>query len=359
MTKPFKLLPLAALSAALLASLPARAAQPAGPLEPGRSTIGGNGPIKDELNPETRAAVDKGLAYLARNITINGSINNEGGESAAIMALAGLAFLADGSLPNDGRYGRESQRILDFILKNCQESGLIAAPGNGSPMYGHGFATLYLAEVYGMSPRPDVGEKLHNAVRLIVNCQQPGVGGWRYQPLPNDSDISVTICQIMALRAARNAGIKVPNFTIDNAIRYVKNSQEPDGGFRYVITSGGSAYPRSAAGVACLYYTRTGDAFVDEIKRGINYLKARLPGSGGLNEGEGNFYYGNYYATQAMFMFGGDAWEAYWPAINKVLLARQDKTTGNWSGETGPVYATSMSLIMLQVPNRLLPILQK
>jgi len=356
MTNAFRLLSFAALTAALLT--PVRAAQPAGPIEPGRSTIGGNGPIRDELNPETRAAVDKGLAYLAKNVTNTGSINNEGGDSAAIMALAGIAFLADGSLPNDGRYGLQSQKILEFMLKNCQESGLIAAPGYGQPMYGHGFATLYLAEVYGMSPRPDVGEKLHNAVRLIVNCQQPGVGGWRYQPLPQDSDISVTICQIMALRAARNAGIKVPNFTIENAIRYVKNSQEPDGGFRYVINSGGSAFPRSAAGVACLYYTRTGDAFVEEIKRGINYLKARLPGVGS-DDGEGNFFYGNYYATQAMFMYGGDAWEAYWPAINKTLLQRQDKTNGNWSGETGPVYATSMALIMLQVPNRLLPILQK
>src|SRR5438874_8417867 len=124
-----------------------------------------------------------------------------------------------------------------------------------------------------MTSRHVVVEKLHNAIRLIVNCQQPTVGGWRYEPRPDDSDISVTICQIMALRAARNAGVYVPPSTINNAIKYVKNSQEPDGGFRYIISSGGSAYPRSAAGVACLYYTRTGDQFGDEIKRGISYLK--------------------------------------------------------------------------------------
>jgi hypothetical protein len=328
-----------------------------GATEPGRSTIGGSGPIKDELDPQTRAAVDKGLTWLAKQVNSDAYLS-QGGDSVAIAALAGIAFLADGSLPNDGRYGRESQKVLDHVLKNCQESGLIAAPNNSQPMYGHGFATLYLAEAFGMSPRPDVGEKLHNAVRLIVNTQQPGVGGWRYQALPVDSDISVTICQIMALRAARNDGIRVPNETIENAIQYVKKSQEPDGGFRYVITSGGSAYPRSAAGVAALYYMRTGNNFTEEIKRGIDYLKARIPGAGGLNDAEGNFYYGNYYATQAMFMYGGAPWEAYWPGIRKVLLQKQDKN-GNWSGETGPVYATSMALIMLQVPNRLLPILQK
>ena len=343
--------------AALAGTLPVRPAVAA--TEPGRSTIGGSGPIKDELDPATRDAVNKGLAWLAKEVN-SGNWMNGGGDSIAISALAGLAFLADGSLPNDGRYGRESQKIMEHVLKNCQESGLVAAQNNSQPMYGHGFATLYLAEVYGMSPRPDVGEKLHNAVRLIVNTQQPNVGGWRYQALPVDSDISVTICQIMALRAARNAGIKVPNATIDNAIQYVKKSQEPDGGFRYVISSGGSGYPRSAAGVAALYYMRTGNDFTEEIKRGVDYLKARIPGgAGGAGDGEGNFFYANYYATQAMFMFGGAPWEAYWPGIRKVLLGKQDKASGNWSGESGTVYATSMSLIMLQVPNRLLPILQK
>jgi hypothetical protein len=329
--------------------------------DPGRSTIGGNGPMKDELDAETRATVDKGLAWLAKNVSESGTVNGEGGDSAAIMGLAGLAFLADGSLPNNGRYGKQSAQILKFMLKNCQETGLIAAPGYGQPMYGHGFATLYLAEVYGMTEgdpqthSEDVKGKLQNAIRLIVNCQQPSAGGWRYQPLPNDSDISVTICQIMALRAARNAGIRVPNSTIEAAVSYVKRSQTADGGFMYTLGGGGSAYPRSAAGVACLYYTRTGDGFADEIKRGIDYLKQHMT----QTANDGNFYYGNYYATQAMFMYGGEAWEQFWPNIRKILISKQSKADGGWTGDAGPVYATAMALIMLQVPNRLLPILQK
>ena len=95
-------------------------------------------------------------------------------------------------------------------------------------------------------------------------------------------------------------------------------------------------------------------------KRGVKYLKVHMPttSNGQNNMDDGNFFYGNYYATQAMFMYGGDAWEAYWPSIRKILLSKQD-AAGSWSGESGPVYATSMALIMLQVPNRLLPILQK
>jgi hypothetical protein len=344
-----------ALSASLLGLSPALAA------DDGASTVGGGRPIKDELDPATRAAVNKGLGWLAKTVDSPGGISERGGDSAAIVALAGLAFLANGSAPGDGPYGKECDHVLEYILKNCQESGLIASPNYGSPMYGHGFATLFLAEAYGMSQRPDLKEKLQNAVRLIVTTQN-NEGGWRYQPLPQDADISVTICQIMALRAARGAGIKVPSKTIDNALDYVKKSQEPDGGFSYMLTSRGSAYPRSAAGVACLYYLRSGNNYDDEIKKGIAYLKARLPNAPGNGAreagGDYHFFYGQYYATQAMFMYGGDAWDVYWPAIKQTLLARQ-KPEGGWDSETGNVYATAMSLIILQIPNRLLPILQK
>ena len=183
---------------------------------------------------------------------------------------------------------------------------------------------------------------------------QKSEGGWRYQPVPNDADISVTICQIMALRAARNAGIKVPKSTIDRAIDYVKKSQDPDGGFMYTLQGGGSAYPRSAAGEACLYYA--GIYSGPEIQRGIKCLRARLPGK--REEANDQFYYANYYATQAMFMSGGEAWKTYWPALRAEVLKRQ-QADGSWSGEAGGVYGTAMALIMLQVPNRLLPILQK
>jgi Prenyltransferase and squalene oxidase repeat len=320
----------------------------------GETSTVGSAPIKDELTPEVRSRVKKGLDYLAKNLNADGSVNAGGGDSAAVMALAGIAFVADGSLPNDGPYGKEVDKILQFTLNNCQPSGLIASQNYGSPMYGHGFASLFLAEVYGMSQRADVKEKLQNAIRLIVNSQNIE-GGWRYQPVPQDADISVTICQVMALRAARNAGIKVPKRTIDRAIDYVKKSQEPDGGFAYMLAARGSAFPRSAAGVACLFYTGQYDS--PEIPKGVKYLMQRLPGKS-ENSADYHFFYGNYYATQAMFMSGGDSWSQYWPAIRAELSKRQ-QADGSWSDQTGNVYGTAMALIILQVPNRLLPILQK
>src|SRR5205807_5885968 len=125
----------------------------------------------------------------------------------------------------------------------------IDADNSHGPMYGHGFATLFLGEVYGMTGDDEVKEKLQKAVRLIQKTQNRE-GGWRYQPVPYDADISVTICEIMALRAARDAGIKVDKQVIDDAVKYVRRCQNPDGGFSYVAGQGsGSGFARSAAGV--------------------------------------------------------------------------------------------------------------
>ena len=66
--------------------------------------------------------------------------------------------------------------MTDYLLDNTQPSGFISVDDAEShgPMYGHGFATLFLAEVYGMSPRDDLREKLTRAVDLIVRTQNDG-----------------------------------------------------------------------------------------------------------------------------------------------------------------------------------------
>ena len=118
-------------------------------------------------------------------------------------------------------------------------------------MYGHGFAALLLAQVYGATRQREVRPALKNAIDLIVSTQNDE-GGWRYGPTKKDADISVTVCQTMALRAARNAGFFVPGQTIAQARAYVRNLQNDDGGFRYVTADGQSAYPRTGAAVVAL-----------------------------------------------------------------------------------------------------------
>ena len=194
------------------------------------------------ITPAAQRSIERGLKWLAAGQHDDGGFGSgplRG--NVAVSALAGMAMMSDGSTPGRGPYGGPVSRCVDYLLACAQPSGFIAGPdASRGPMYGHGFATMFLAECYGMSPRPELREKLAKAVKLIVNCQNKD-GGWRYQPVRADADISVTVCQIMALRAARNAGLFVPPQTIDRAIDYVKRSQNADGGFMYMIQGGESA----------------------------------------------------------------------------------------------------------------------
>jgi prenyltransferase beta subunit len=264
--------------------------------------------------------------------------------------------MSGGSMPDRGPHGENVARVLRFILKNSQENGLIVTPSAVShgPMYDHGFATLFLAEVYGMSPEPELREKLVKAVQRIVESQNKE-GGWRYLPDKMEADISVTICQIMALRAARNAGIFVPNETVEACVEYVKRSQNPDGGFMYMLSGGPSQFPRSAAGVVALYSAGIYEG--DEIDKGLEYLMQHVPKDDAFSR-ESHYFYGQYYAAQAMWQAGGDHWKKWYPAIHDALLARQ-REDGSWPDAICNEYGTAMACIVLQMPNNYLPIFQR
>jgi hypothetical protein len=333
--------------------------------EPSKS-IGGFGEARrgdvpegtlEMMTPATDDAIKNGLAWLARNQNADGSFGSSTYKgNIAVTSVAGLAFMASGSSPGRGPYGASIDRALLYVMDNTSPAGFIAvvAASTHGPMYSHGFGTLFLAEAYGMTHRPEIREKLQKAVRLIVDSQN-NEGGWRYQPLKRDADISVTICQINALRAARNAGLYVPKETVDACIKYVKLSQNTDGGFRYMLQGGASAFPRSAAGVVALQ--SAGDYDSKEVRDGIAYLRGYTREIK-LQNRYSHYYYGHYYAAQAMWLRGGEDWAQWYPAIREELLKRQ-QVSGCWPDSICPEYGTAMALIILQIPNNYLPIFQR
>jgi squalene cyclase len=309
------------------------------------------------VRPETQKAIDRGLGWLAARQNDDGSFGSSGySRNVAVVSLAGMAFLSGGHTPGRGEYGAQVSRAVAYVLAASDDSGFICQPEYTShgPMYDHGFATLFLAECYGMSPDTAIREKLKQAVRLIVSTQNHE-GGWRYQPKASEADISVTICQVMALRAARNAGIYVPNDTIDRCVDYVKRSQNADGGFMYMLTGGPSRFPRSAAGVVALYSAGIYEG--DEIKRGLEYLMQHMPTAEEFSR-DSHTMYGQYYGVQAMWQAGGDHWQKWYPAVNDVLL-KQQQEDGSWMDLICPEYGTAMACIILQMPNNYLPIFQR
>ena len=315
---------------------------------------------KDDVTPAAQRAIDAGLAALATRQHPDGSFGSgrDYRRNVAVAALSGMAYLSSGSGPDRGPYGDRVSKTVDFIVASTQPSGFIIREDSAQhgPMYGHGFATLFLAEVYGLSPREDVRKSLKSAVQLIVNSQNKE-GGWRYDPDGRDADISVTVCQIMALRAARNCGLHVPKTTVDQCTDYVRKSQVADGGFRYQLSGRPtSAFPRTAAGIVALYSAGIYEG--RDIDRGLDYIRRHEP-QGDLARYDAYYFYGHYYAVQAMWQSGGDNWKRWYPAIREELLARQ-LPDGTWSDSLiNPEYATAMACLILQMPNNYLPIFQR
>lgn len=317
----------------------------------------------DEITPETQRAIDRGLSWLSKQQRKTGEKRGAFGlggyaGGVAVCGLSGLAFMCSGSSPGAGPFGKHIDMCVEYLSNCVQENGYISVPGIGMDnMYGHGFATLFLAEAYGMSTRSErdkeLGEKLRKAVQLTIDCQNDA-GGWRYQPVKSDADLSITICQIMALRAARDAGIDVPDKVRSKCIEYVKKSQNTDGSFRYTLSQGGGGtFPLTAAGVVSLYSAGIYDG--EQIDKAIKWLNNHLPGKAN-GQFSSYFYYGQYYAVQAMWHSGGKNWDNWYKGIREVLLARQDSDGAFQDQEVCPEFGTAMACIILQMPNNFVPI---
>lgn len=310
----------------------------------------------DLIDARTKKAIERGLKFLARKQIKSGNNKGafgQGGYSGGVATcgLSGLAFMCNGSAPGEGKYGDEIDRCVEFLVKSTNDTGYVSTNAGSENMYGHGFATLFMAQAYGMTQKKELGIKLRSSVKLIVNTQNDA-GGWRYRPVKSDADLSITICQIMALRAARDAGINVPDETRKKCIEYVKKSQAPDGGFRYTMGGGHTSFPLTAAGVVSLYSAGIYEG--EAVEKALKYINRHRPGSGG-SFSSSYFYYAHYYAVQAMWHAGGDNWKKWYPAIRDHLL-KQQQGDGSWSDSHGSEFATAMACIILQMPYNYLPV---
>lgn len=314
----------------------------------------------DLLTPETKVAIRAGLKWLAEQQHSNGSFGSvaryQG--NVGIAGLVGLAFLSSGSTPERGPHGAALSRVIDYLITCSTPTGYLIETDSEteSPMYGHGFSTMFLAEALGMSDRDQLSKVVRKAVALIIQTQNDE-GGWRYFPTPKDADISVTVCQLMALRAARNTGISVPKETIDRGVEYITKCQNSDGGFRYrLFDSQESRFARSAAAVTALYTSGVHEGAV--LDQGRAYIRQFLPGVRGIHEND-FYFYGHYYAVQAAWHAGGELWDSWYPAIRNELQ-RTQSADGSWfDAWFGREFSTAMALIVLQTPNHLLPIFDR
>ena len=81
--------------------------------------------LPKHITPETLRAVIKGLDYLARNQADDGSWITGGGQAypVAMTGLAGTAFLAHGNSPTRGKYSKNVQGAVEFLVRCARRRG--------------------------------------------------------------------------------------------------------------------------------------------------------------------------------------------------------------------------------------------
>ncbi len=300
----------------------------------------------EPIPAEVDAVYARGVAWLVANHQPDGSWGGPRGREPGVVGLAVLALMARGEDPNYGPHSGIIGRSLNFILENMDEAtGFI-----GRTMYNHGFATLALAEAYGVVQDPRLGPALQKAVDLIVSAQERNpTGGWRYLPTRDDADTTITGGILMALLAARNAGITVPDHAIERGMQLITSHQSENGGFGYLSAAGTT--PSSSA-IGALMIAMTGNNGSAEHRAALQFLDQTWL------EGGNHRYYYLYYASQAFFHGDMQLWRR-WSAANRAQLISNQLYDGSWGSSGGDAFGTSAALLSLALYYRYLPIYER
>jgi len=340
-----------------------------------------------EITPESEHALAAGLDWLARN---QGPEGNWTSNDLGLVSTGALAFLAAGHAPGGGRHGEAVERALDYVVGNCQPSGLLNVADERRGMYNHGLSAFTLGQAYGMSADRRIGPVLDRALKLIVQTQGDD-GGWDYvaRRQSRGHDLSLAVMQALALRSAVDSGLEVPPEVVELAIRSVREHYTPKGcprqadeeeqkkhpgQFTYSKGGGNATIAMAAAGVVCLQefgqygdwrIEKSMDVVCEDIRKKVRPDQARkshrLPYDA----------YTLYYVAQALYQVGGERWEEYYPVLRDSLVASQiddpdrPERNGMWqangrvTGRPGDLYMTGVACFVLAIPNRYLPILQE
>ena len=321
-----------------------------------------------ELTREGKASINLALQYLSQRQRPDGSFSGNMGQSTGIVASGVLAWMCAGNLPGEGPYGKQVAKSIDYLLSSAQPSGLLyRGREEQHVMYHHGLASMCLAEAWGHTRDKRIHDKLKNAIELIIRTQNEK-GGWRYMPKVSDDDLSATVMQLLALRAAKDAGVAVPRETIERAVAYVESCRTPKddqglAGFAYQ-PHGGKKWSTTAAGLMSLMLA--GNYKASSLKDGLDYLMMARE----KKEDKEWFVYGHYYGAQAMYQAGsqGEKFRQYWvkwyPDISTQIIKSQLASGGERGAysvdkrEYG-VWNSAMCVLILGIPYRYLPIYQR
>ena len=342
-------------------------------------------------------SVERALTWLVSQQKKDGSFPTLRHGQPGVTSLCLLAFLSQGHVPGEGKYGKQLKLSLDYIISCQKRSGILAAAAPDREkisrsvdhetgytlVYNHAIAGLALSECFAMA-EVEQNEKIKTVIQKAIvatyqmqdfpRSRKVDEGGWRYLDIAEnvDADLSVTAWQLMFMRSAKNAGFEVEQSRIERALKYVHRCFLKDRGtFTYKV--GFQDRPsRGVAGAGILAMAHAGLHETPEAQKAGDWiLKSGFQSYNNIGKvrdivhSGDRYHYGLLTCSQAMDQLGGRHWREFFPPTVRVLIKNQNPD-GSWKSEKmhndgrfGNAYTTAISVLALSACNDILPIFQR
>lgn len=313
------------------------------------------------------------------------------GDSAAVenqnIAATGLALLCFAGSGYDHKEGKYKEYVRSGILhlRKVQDStGCFGLADKACVVHDSAIATMAMAELYGLSGDAVLKPIVDKGIEYLLNARNDDAG-WRYGFKSGDNDTQMTGWCLLALKSAQMAGIEAEYEPAwQGGLGFMEKMTVEMGGVpRTGYTNPGTGSPRNrdtaswektpdmdAVYVLCRLFSGEKDWGVKnkKLKKQAELFEDNLPE---WAEKKVDLAYW-YYATLAMYQFGGKDWDKWSEALLEALMENQRGYTegeedtfeavldehGSWDAidawhpSGGRIWSTAANTMMLQVVAR-------
>ena len=343
--------------------------------------------IREGGSEATESAVRAALEWLYRHQHADGSWRGKGfanrckggncggqaNDTEQVIGLTGLAVLAFTGAGHSHRYS-DVPKFKSCLQKASKYLMSVQAAGGGpsamgrfgnkpghKSMYHHSIATMALGELLILSGDVlTLKRPVKAGVEYILRARNPGKA-WRYGYRDNDNDTSVTGWMILALKTGKISRLGIEKGRYEEAfkdsIAYFRSLTNNYGitGYNQPGKEHQTVPCMTSVGVLCRLLAgerRTAGSIrlgVEQIVKQPPEWKKKNPQS---------FFYYWYYASYALFQYGGSPWRSWNPNMQSALLKSQRNggcVDGSWdpivsySKRAGRVYTTALGAMTLEV----------
>jgi hypothetical protein len=316
-----------------------------------------------EITDKSEDAVAHGTDWLMKTMHRDGGCGVDIGQPDDIgcTAMVGLALLAQGETPVEGRRSRELRQIRKYLLRSVEvmpsddiTAALRTQLQNKIGRHAHSFfAALFLSQVLGEGADDEpVRAALAKLLPVIVSAQQSD-GSWGGQSW---APVLGTVMGWVCLTAAHFAGFKVGAARDKTAKHLVAQMSQQ------LAQHGGSwmhTLYKNASGIRVLYAMKmesqpvSKQAFKDVLEL---VTKDNTP----FSQAGGEEYLAFHLITETMLQKGGEDWQKWFPGVRDKVVSVQN-SDGSWTGHhciTSRTFCTAAAVLVLTSPYRYLPISQ-